>query len=122
MKIAIPVLENNGLKSHISEHFGHSPYFALIEVDGGEIRSMSIVENPYEEHGPGVVPSFLKSLGAEVVIVRGMGRRAVDFFEELGIRVIRGASGNVESIVKEFSSGLLEDTDYHVKEKYRRHF
>ncbi len=119
MKIAIPVLEKNGLNSKISEHFGHSPYFALLEVDD-EIRSIDIVENPYEEHGPGVMPNFLKSLGVDVVIVRGMGKRAVDFFEQLGIEVIRGASGSVESIVKEYISGSLKDMEYHVDEKYRR--
>ena len=120
MKIAIPVLEKNGLNSKISEHFGHSPYFALVEVCDSGIRSIDIVENPYEEHGPGVVPNFLKSLGVDVVIVRGMGKRAVDFFEQLGVKVIRGAGGSVESIVKEYISGSLKDTEYHVDEKYRR--
>lgn len=121
MKIAIPVLENEGKDSIISEHFGHAPYFAFIEIENNEIKSIEIEANPYEEHGPGVIPKYVKSKGAEIIIVRGIGGRALGFFNELGIKVIRGAQGSIENIIKDYISGKLVDSEYTVKEKYHHH-
>ncbi|MDI3472970.1 MAG: hypothetical protein PWQ20_1440 [Thermotogaceae bacterium] len=118
MKIAIPVLENEGKDSIISEHFGHAPYFAFVDVENNDIKSIEIERNPYEEHGPGVIPQYVKSKGAEVIIVRGIGRRAIEFFNELKIKVIRGAQGKIEDIVRDYISGKLVDSEYTVKEKY----
>jgi len=33
MKIAIPITDNAGLESRISEHFGHAPYFAFVVAE-----------------------------------------------------------------------------------------
>ena len=33
MKIAVPVLSDNGLDSIISEHFGHTTYFEFVEIE-----------------------------------------------------------------------------------------
>jgi len=121
MIIAIPVLENKGKNSVISEHFGHAPFFAFVEIDEKEIKSIEIEANPYEEHGPGVIPKYVKSKGAETIIVRGIGRRAIESFKELGIRVIRGAQGTIEDIINSYVSGNLVDSEYTVREKYYHH-
>jgi len=121
MKIVIPVLENKGMNSIISEHFGHAPYFAFIEIEDGEIESVEIEQNPYEEHGPGVVPRYIKSKGAEIIIVRGIGGRALGFFKELGIKVVRGAQGRIKDIINDYITGNLVDSEYTVKEKYHNH-
>ncbi len=118
MIIAIPVLSNDGINSLISEHFGHAPYFAFILIENGQIKSVEIEENPHQEHGPGVIPNYVKSHEADFIIVRGIGQRAVDFFEKLGIKVIRGAEGSIASIVNQYLAGKLKDSNYTVTRKF----
>jgi len=57
-----------------------------------------------------------------VVIAYGMGGRAVDFFNQLGIDVITGASGRVEEVVDDFLKGRIEvDKDWKNKEEFGHH-
>jgi cation diffusion facilitator family transporter len=44
-RIAISILENKGLESSISLHFGNAPYFAFIEVEEGQIAGFYVKEN-----------------------------------------------------------------------------
>jgi len=46
-KIAIAVLDANGLDAQVSPHFGRCPYFVLIETDGQEVCAVETVTNPY---------------------------------------------------------------------------
>ncbi len=116
MKIAIPVLENRGADSPISEHFGHAPYFAFIEND-----AISVIENPLADHGPGDIPQYMAQQKVDVLVARGIGGRAIEFFNQLGINVIRGASGTVAEILSALKSKQLIDKNYEVKEKFHLH-
>jgi cation diffusion facilitator family transporter len=44
--LAVPVFEDKGLESQIYSHFSSSPYYMLIDMDGGETKSWRVVENP----------------------------------------------------------------------------
>ena len=44
-RMAIPIMEDNGLDSSLSLHFGSAPYFAFIEVEEGQIVSLNVKEN-----------------------------------------------------------------------------
>lgn len=112
MKIAIPIIDNAGLESRISEHFGHAPYFAFVVAENGGILSHEIVANPFEEHQPGQIPDFVKSHDAHVIITRGMGGRAKQFFQAMGIEAITGAEGTVKEIVESYLKGKLQSRDY----------
>ena len=93
MRIAIPIIDNKGLESIISEHFGHAPYFAFVVTENREIVSHEIEANPFEDHQPGQIPEYVKSRGANVIITRGMGGRAKQFFDSLGVQAFTGADG-----------------------------
>ncbi|WP_129410050.1 NifB/NifX family molybdenum-iron cluster-binding protein [Marinitoga lauensis] len=121
MKIAIPLIENNGKKSKISEHFGHAPYFGFINLKENGEYELEIIKNPLEEHGPGDIPHYLNEQGINILIARGIGGRAIMFFEQLGIQVIRGAEGTVEEIIQALKNNILEDREYEVKEHFHKH-
>ena len=118
MKIAIPVLTNEGKKSVISEHFGHAPHFAYIEIDEKGKYEINIEKNPLEGHGPGDIPRYLANKKVNKLIVRGVGGRAIGFFQQLGIDVIKGAEGNIEEIMESLEKESLKDKDYTPKEKH----
>ncbi len=121
MKIAIPTIDNNGLKSRISEHFGHSPFFAFVTVENNKIVSHEIEANPFKQHEPGDIPGYVKSKGADVIITRGMGGRARQFFETLGVHVITGASGTVEELVRTYIEGELSSVEYEPEDRGKFH-
>lgn len=119
--ISIPVNDNNGKEAVICEHFGHAPYFALVNTENGEISEIKFIVNPFEDHAPGQIPSFLNDNGAKVIIARGMGGRAKDFFAGFGIETVTGANGNVGEIVKKYLSGALTSKEYTPEDKMHHH-
>ena len=109
MKIAISTEEKNGLDSSISHHFGRCPYYVLIDLEGVSIAEVTSVENPYfQQHKPGMVPEYIRDLGVDVMISGGMGRRAIDFFDQFGIQVATGAVGNVRMTLELYLDGKLK--------------
>ncbi len=107
-KIAIAVLDANGLEAQISPHFGRCPYFALAEVEDAEVRSVETVANPfYPNHEPGQIPEFIHSLGAQVMLAGGMGGRAVAFFRQYGVEPATGAAGTVRESLTRYLDGSL---------------
>lgn len=109
MKIAFAVEDKRGLDSLLSAHFGRCPYYILVEVDEGKkIVKIEEKDNPfYSSHQPGQIPSFIKEIGAEVIISGGMGPRAVDFFLKLGIKPITAEIKSIQSLLSDYLSGDL---------------
>lgn len=103
MKIAVP---SNGRK--ICEHFGHCENFNLFEAQDGRIVSEQSIPNP--GHKPGFLPNFLADMGVTVVVAGGMGGGAVTIFEERGVEVVAGASGDARDAVERFLKGELKST------------
>ncbi|RLE63450.1 MAG: dinitrogenase iron-molybdenum cofactor biosynthesis protein [Thermoprotei archaeon] len=120
MRIAIPVGdERQGLESEIFEHFGHAPYFLLIDVENGEIVSVKTLKNPYaEEHMPGQIPQLLSKNNVELLICRGVGRRAMEMFRQIGIEVIRGAQGKASQVIEACLKGELVSKEYKPSRKW----
>ena len=110
MRIALATDDNRGLEAVLSHHFGRCAYYVLVDIDDKEIKDVKAVQNPfYQSHGePGQVPTFIQSLGAQVIIAGGMGPRAIGFFEQFGIQAITGASGMVEAAIKDYIGGQIQ--------------
>lgn len=107
-KIAISVLNADGLDAPISPHFGRCPYFTLVDVEKRQVNHVEAVVNPYyANHQPGEVPGFIHSLGAEVMLSGGMGGRAVAFFQNYGITPATGASGIAREALESYFEGNL---------------
>lgn len=87
MRIALPVEGEQ-----LCLHFGHASHFAIFTTDdnGQAITSVDRVVPP--PHEPGVLPAWLGSQGADVILAGGMGQRARQLFEEQGIRVVVGVT------------------------------
>lgn len=45
IKVAIPATNNAGLKSMTSIHFGNVPFFAFVEIEGGELTNVYVKVN-----------------------------------------------------------------------------
>jgi len=102
MKFAIPLAEGK-----LTAHFGHCQEFALVEVEGNEIKKKETLVPP--PHEPGVLPKWLHELGTNVIIAGGMGARALDLFAQNDIKVVVGASAlTPEELVKQYLDNTLQ--------------
>jgi predicted Fe-Mo cluster-binding NifX family protein len=111
MRIAISAESNNGLDSIIGQHFGRCPYFALVDIEGNEIKGINVIDNPFfAGHQVGQVPGFIHEQGANVMLSGGMGGRAIQFFTQFGIETATGARGTVKEAVTEYLAGNLSGT------------
>ena len=60
-------------------------------------------------HEPGVLPTWLHELGADVIIAGGMGARALDLFAQNNIQVVVGAPTlTPEELVGQYLDNMLE--------------
>jgi predicted Fe-Mo cluster-binding NifX family protein len=110
MRIVVSCENDLGLDAIISEHFGRCPYYVIVDVEDNTKQEVKTIKSPfYDSHGaPGQVPSFINSQGADVMIAGGMGSSAIEFFKQLGIEPVTGASGVVKDVIKAYLAGQLK--------------
>ncbi len=101
MKIAITTDGNN-----VSAHFGRCPAFTLVDIGENKAVNREEIRNP--GHQPGLIPEFLNKKGVDCIVCGGMGNRAVGFFDQLGIEVVAGISGNIDEVIRKLQEGSLE--------------
>lgn len=112
MIIAIPSRGDRGFDDEINEHFGRSFYYTFINIEGSEIKDVEVKEVPFQEHSPGQIPEWIKQNGADCIICWGMGRRAQEWFEKLGINVIMGCSGKIKDAIENYIKGSLKTGEW----------
>jgi len=103
--VRIAVASENDM---ITGHFGHCINFNIYDVEGDKVVNSQSIPNP--GHRPGFLPNFLNDMGVNVIISGGMGGGAIDIFNEKGIEVIVGATGEAMKSVDAYLQGTLEST------------
>ena len=103
--IKIAVASENEM---VTEHFGHCVNFNIFETQNDQIVKSEYIANP--GHKPGFLPNFLNELGVNVVISGGMGSGAIEIFNEKGIEVVVGASGEAKAVAAAYLQGVLKST------------
>jgi predicted Fe-Mo cluster-binding NifX family protein len=108
MRIVVTAQTDQGLDAPVAQHFGHAPYFTVVDADAAEVSSVEVFANPFlEGHQPGQIPGYINELGGEVMLSGGMGGRAIQFFNQYGIAAATGAAGTVADSVVAFMDGHL---------------
>jgi predicted Fe-Mo cluster-binding NifX family protein len=101
MKIAIATDGN-----YVSAHFGRCPSYTIVDIDNGKVINKEVIDNP--GHQPGFIPQFLHKKKVECIIAGGMGRRAIDLFNEYGIQTIVGVIGEIDTVINQIIEGTLK--------------
>lgn len=113
MKICIPTLDNNGLESAVSSHFGQALFFTIIDDETNKVRTIENTAKGGHQGANGPTPGqLIVDQGVDVVLCGGLGVRAVHMFEQAGIHVFNQASGTVAEALNAYKTGKLpEATD-----------
>lgn len=101
MKVAISTDGNM-----VSAHFGRCPSYTIVEIDEKKVVKRDLVQNP--GHQPGFIPEFLHEKGVGCIVAGGMGRRASELFDGMGIEAVVGISGRVDDVITSILDGTLE--------------
>ena len=110
MRIVITAQTNQGIDSLVAQHFGRCPYFAIVDLDGTEVKAVNVIDNPfYAGNQVGQVPGFIHEQEADVMLSGGMGGRAIQFFRQYGIQAATGATGTVRTALESFLGGELSE-------------
>lgn len=91
---------------YVSAHFGRCPQFTIIEAGDGELISKQVIDNP--GHHPGYLPQYLHERGVECIIAGGMGMRATQLFDQVGIKTIVGVTGGIDDTIDQLLKGTLK--------------
>ena len=111
MKLAIPSETAEGLASIRSGHFGHTPYFTIVEFDDDmNIVSTEVVKNvDHDVYGCGGVIDYALSLGIDAILTVGMGMPPLMRFTESGVIVYSEVeTPYVGDAAKRFAEGKVQ--------------
>ena len=101
MKIAVTY--ENG---QIFQHFGHTKYFKIYEIENGTVQSAAVI--PTLGSGHGALAGFLLASGVGTLICGGIGSGARAALDNAGIKLYGGVSGDCDTAVNAFISGNLK--------------
>jgi len=107
-KIFFPLLNNKGLDSEISQHFGHAPFFGLYDVNK---KSLTIIPNDLDHTNPNMSPidQIEKAVNPTTIFAKGIGGRAIDIIEKKGISLKTGNYNIIKEVVNNLD-GLENQT------------
>lgn len=106
MKVCVPTNGQGGIEAMVSEHFGRSPTYTVVDTESGKVE---VIANTSEHMGgAGKPPEQILRTGAHVLVCSGLGPRAIDMFESYGIEVYVGATGSARDAVEMWRSGRLQ--------------
>jgi len=106
MKIVIPTNTKKGLDDKIAEHFGRCLTYTFLNEKGKVIE----VINNISEHmgGTGLPPELMKKHGADVLLCKDLGPRAIDLCKKLGIDVYVYQAETVKDIFELWQNKKLK--------------
>ncbi len=110
-KICIPINEQNGLDSKISDHFGRAKYFIFLNTDDGEIKDFYIKENIYsdDEVRAGLKASkFVIKEKVDLVITNQMGPISLHTLRDNIVDVYKNSNYNIKETVRLYFENNLK--------------
>jgi predicted Fe-Mo cluster-binding NifX family protein len=111
VRILIPVLDESGLNARLSEHFGRTPYFAVVDLDpDGSILNQRTVPNVGEHFGgSGRRADFILQLKPNAIITYGMGPRGLNIYQSVRVAVLRANANTVGEVIAAYNKDELEE-------------
>lgn len=100
MRIAVTYENGN-----IFQHFGHTEFFKVYDVEDGKVVASEVVSTNGSGHG--ALAGVLNALNADVLICGGIGGGAQAALAAAGVRLFGGVSGSADAAVEALLGGQL---------------
>jgi len=111
IRLVIPVSDEKGLDSALSQHFGRAPFYAIIDLDeNGKIIGQGTIANTSEHFGGvGLPPDRIMQLKPKALVTYGLGSRALEMFQAGGVAVLRTEAESVKQVVDAYNNNELQE-------------
>lgn len=108
-RIAVPSEGNGGIDGIRSGHFGHCNVFTVFDVEDGQIKEISTIQNQSHVQGGCMVPvNLLAQHKINALIVGGIGMRPLMGFRQVGIDVYHDDQrAEIKPVVEDLIAGKL---------------
>ncbi|MBE6441536.1 MAG: dinitrogenase iron-molybdenum cofactor biosynthesis protein [Desulfovibrio desulfuricans] len=109
--LAVPSANPGGLEAGMGMHFGHCEVFTLVEIEHGQVKNVTTLDNPPHAQGGCLAPvQLLADKGVKALLAGGMGFRPLMAFNQVGIHVFyAGQLPTVGEGVRAFLAGQLPE-------------
>jgi len=101
-----------GLDAPVDFRFGRCPYFVIVDVENGVIKSFEVIQNPAMSafSGAGIqAAQLVANKGVNVVITGNMGPNAYGVLSSAGIQIVTATPGiTVREAVQKYLNGELK--------------
>ena len=110
-RIAVPSEDQQGLNSHLGQHFGRAPYYTVVDLDdNGTVSNVKTVANKGEHFGGvGEAHAQLLELEPDAIVAYGMGPRGLMSFQNAGIAVLKANADTVGEVVAAYKENKLQE-------------
>ena len=110
IRVAVPSELPGGLDAQRAGHFGRCACFTLVDITGGELGEVEVLQNaPHTEGGCMAPVLVLAEHKVDAIAVQGIGGRPLMGFNQVGISVVQGVGADVRTTVDAFlADGLPE--------------
>ena len=109
MKIIIPTDNKKGLKDTVAEHFGRCQTYTLLDEKGNVLK---IINNTSEHMGGvGLSPELMKKHGADILLCKELGPRALNLCQQLGIDIYVSQAKTVKEIFEMWENKKIKKAD-----------
>lgn len=100
--MTIAVTYENG---QVFQHFGHSEFFKLYEVEDGRVAASRVIDTNGSGHG--ALALLLSGQKVDILICGGIGPGAQNALAQAGIKLCAGVSGSADGAVDAYLAGTL---------------
>ena len=105
LKIAVPT--RDGV---VDDHFGHCAYYTVYTVVNQMVVGSETLPSPQGCGCKSNIASVLEQMGVKVMLAGNMGQGAKNVLESHNIAVVRGCSGPVDELIKNYLEGKVADS------------
>jgi len=109
MKIVIPTDNKKGIEDTVAEHFGRCLTYTFLNEKGEVVE---IIDNTSEHMGGvGLPPELMKKHGADILLCKDLGPRALALCGQLGIAVYVSRAETVKEIFEKWRNKEIKKAD-----------
>jgi predicted Fe-Mo cluster-binding NifX family protein len=111
VRIVIPVSEEKGIDSKLSQHFGRAPFYAIIDLDEkGNVIGEETISNTSEHFGGvGLPPDRILQLKPKALVTYGLGSKALGIFQNACVAVLRTEAITCKEVVEAYNNNELQE-------------
>jgi predicted Fe-Mo cluster-binding NifX family protein len=97
-RIFFPLLNDDGLDSSISQHFGHAPFFGLYDAKTKELKIISN-DLDHTDASKSPIDQIQDAVSPTTIFAKGIGSRAIGLIKEKGLGLKTGNYDTVKEVL-----------------------